>query len=339
MKVLWLLLFIFVLGGKLIAQLPGECNYFCGCHETTKFAASNINLHLVFTSDTSYYPAGDSVALCFSAKNWGIFPIDLIFPVTRRVTFALWQDNQLIWNNVPANEPPDTHTVRLLTYGSQIRFDTTITLGVNIPPGNYELRSKLTALPDSLVLPIQIDAPVPVELVSFSATSENFTVQLSWTTATETNNQGFFIDRQDFEWQQLGFVPAQNIGTYNFRDQVSKKGKYQYRLRQVDYNGESKVYGPVEVEIFSTDNVELYDNFPNPFNSGTKISFYLPLSAKVELIVFNILGNKVASLINQPLPDGNHEVNFLPDNLPSGTYIYRLMVNDKIVTKKLILLK
>jgi len=267
MKVLSLLLFVFVFFFEPLAQLPGECNYFCGCHETTKFAQSNPNLHLVFTSDTLYYVAGDSVFLCLSAKNWGIFPIDLTFPVRRKVTFALWQDNQLIWNNVPANEPPDTNTIRLLTYGSQIRFDTTIVLGSTIPLGNYQLRAKLTALPDSLILPIQIDAPVPVELVSFFATSENFTVQLSWTTITETNNYGFFVDRQDFGWQQLGFVPAKTKGAYDFVDVLNRAGKYQYRLRQVDYNGESKIYGPVEVEIFSTDNVELYDNYPNPFNS------------------------------------------------------------------------
>jgi hypothetical protein len=339
MKVLWLLLFVLVLGGNLFAQLPGECNYFCGCHETEKFAASNINLHLVFTSDTSYYLAGDSLALCFSAKNWGIFPIDLTFPVARKVTFSLWQDNQLIWNNIPINEPPDTHIVRLLTWGSQIRFDTTIYLVTNIPPGNYQLRAKLTALPDSLILPIQIDVPVPVELTSFFATSENFNVQLSWTTATETNNQGFFVDRQDFEWQQLGFVPAQNNGRYNFTDKVVRKGEYQYRLRQIDYDGVGKIYGPIQLEVFGPDNIVLYNNYPNPFNNETIISFYLPVQVQVELIVFNILGNVVARLVDQPLPDGRHEVIFLPDDLPSGTYIYRLMVNDKIVTKKLILLK
>ena len=84
----------------------------------------------------------------------------------------------------------------------------------------------------------------------------------------------------------------------------------------------------------------LAQNYPNPFNPSTKIKFYLKQSSKVKLDVYNMIGQKVAELVNQELPSGFHEVEFDASGLASGIYIYRLNAGNKFTSvKKMILEK
>lgn len=84
----------------------------------------------------------------------------------------------------------------------------------------------------------------------------------------------------------------------------------------------------------------LYQNYPNPFNPTTTISFSLPATNKVKLTVYNMLGQKVATLLdNQVMPSGNHSVAFDASKLASGTYIYRLEAGNVSATKKMTLIK
>ena len=83
----------------------------------------------------------------------------------------------------------------------------------------------------------------------------------------------------------------------------------------------------------------LYQNYPNPFNPSTKINFSVPQASEVNLSVYNILGEKVVTLINGFLESGLHSVIFDGRNLASGTYIYRLQTPVFIQTKKMLLVK
>ncbi len=84
----------------------------------------------------------------------------------------------------------------------------------------------------------------------------------------------------------------------------------------------------------------LSQNYPNPFNPTTKINFTLAESGQVDLDVYNILGEKVITLVNQEMTAGSHEINFNASNLASGIYIYRLNIRNKFIdTKKMILMK
>ncbi len=83
----------------------------------------------------------------------------------------------------------------------------------------------------------------------------------------------------------------------------------------------------------------LYDNFPNPFNPETAISYYLPSGSAVKLMVFDMLGNEVRTLTNEYKPAGIHSVVFRAEDLPSGTYIYRLEAGNFSGSRKMILLK
>lgn len=83
----------------------------------------------------------------------------------------------------------------------------------------------------------------------------------------------------------------------------------------------------------------LGQNFPNPFNPSTVISFSIPTKEKVELKVFNSLGEEVQTLINKELDAGGHRIEFNASSLASGVYFYRLKTNKFEQTKKLLLLK
>lgn len=85
---------------------------------------------------------------------------------------------------------------------------------------------------------------------------------------------------------------------------------------------------------------QLLQNYPNPFNPSTKIGFSLKSESNVKLVVYNLLGEMIQELINNEIAAGNHEFTFNSDGLPSGSYVYRLEANNKIIgAKKMMLLK
>lgn len=83
----------------------------------------------------------------------------------------------------------------------------------------------------------------------------------------------------------------------------------------------------------------LSQNYPNPFNPSTQISFSLPKAADVKLVVFDILGREVATLVNEFRSAGNHNIEFNASNLSSGVYFYRLETDNFTDTKKMLLIK
>jgi aminopeptidase N len=83
----------------------------------------------------------------------------------------------------------------------------------------------------------------------------------------------------------------------------------------------------------------LYQNYPNPFNPTTKISWQVPVNGLQTLKVYDVLGNEVASLVNEFKPAGKYELNFSGEKLSSGIYFYRLTAGSFVSTKKMILIK
>jgi hypothetical protein len=83
----------------------------------------------------------------------------------------------------------------------------------------------------------------------------------------------------------------------------------------------------------------LDQNFPNPFNPSTKINYSLPVEGFVTLDVYNSIGQKVATLVNETKTAGNYTVNFDASDLTSGIYFYKINAGSFTETKKMILLK
>ena len=185
---------------------------------------------------------------------------------------------------------------------------------------------------------------VPVELSSFSAMVNYDNVELSWITSTETNNQGFEVQRaKDGEFETIGFVEGHGTTTksqaYSYIDSDVVTGKYQYRLKQIDFHGTFEYSNVVEVEVISPSTFSLKQNYPNPFNPSTVISYQLPVSGDVTLKVYDVLGNEVATLINEEKSAGSYEVEFNASSLPSGTYFYQLKAGSFIEAKKMVVIK
>ena len=198
---------------------------------------------------------------------------------------------------------------------------------------------------DGLIIGTSWDYVVPVELTSFAAVVNENKVTLNWTTASETNNSGFEVERKSVSsnWQKIGFINGNGSTTelkrYSFIDQNLNEGKYNYRLRQVDYNGTFEYSNSIEVEVLNPDKFELNQNYPNPFNPITSIKFSLPSAGNVKLSVYNLLGQEVQTLINGFKEAGIHTVNFEAKNLNSGIYLYKLEANGLTSVKKMTLLK
>jgi photosystem II stability/assembly factor-like uncharacterized protein len=203
---------------------------------------------------------------------------------------------------------------------------------------------------------------IPVALHNFNAKYIQNDVYLNWSTATETNNQGFQIDRRKTqnerseEWQSIGFISGRGTTTerqvYSFVDENLQAGKYQYRLKQIDFDGSIEYSNTIEVEINQPTMFSLRQNYPNPFNPVTKISYTIPTSPSLPLLakewvgvrfvtlkVFDVLGEEVTTLVNEEKPAGSYEVDFDARNLASGIYYYQLRAGDFVETKKMILMK
>jgi len=197
---------------------------------------------------------------------------------------------------------------------------------------------------------IQRDFPVPVELSGFTSELNHNNVALIWSTTSETNNSGFDIERSSENniWTKIGNVTGNGTSTkvnnYKFTDLNLNSGKYNYRLKQIDYNGNIEYFNlSNEVFIGVPDKFELSQNYPNPFNPDTKINYKLPANVNVSIKIFDLSGKEVMTLVNETKAAGYYSVNFSGANLSSGIYFYRISAegndNSFISTKKMTLIK
>lgn len=177
------------------------------------------------------------------------------------------------------------------------------------------------------------DGIVPVELTNFSASSFGNSVKLNWTTAAETNNKGFEIERKsEQDWGRIGFIEGSGTKlmptSYQFIDELKniKSTKVYYRLKQIDLDGSIKYSDEVEIELLPL-TFSLQQNYPNPFNPSTIIEYSLPVKGNVILSIYNILGQKIMQQELKNVEPGYHEFEFDGSSYSSGIYIYSILVN------------
>jgi len=190
---------------------------------------------------------------------------------------------------------------------------------------------------------------VPVELTSFTANANFGVVELQWIAATETNNQGFEVQRSTGgEFETIAFVEGHGTTTefqaYTYTDRSVSVGAYSYRLKQIDFGGTFEYSDVISANVPAPAEFALDQNYPNPFNPSTKIAFRLAVDSKVSLKVFDVLGQEVANLVNANLGVGAHSVDFDASSLNSGVYLYRIEATgidgtNFVDVKKMILTK
>ncbi|HQY51458.1 MAG TPA: T9SS type A sorting domain-containing protein [Ignavibacteria bacterium] len=187
--------------------------------------------------------------------------------------------------------------------------------------------------------------PLPVELSSFTSSVSSNDVKLNWSTSEEINNSGFDIERSsNGTWTKIGNVngngSTNEIKNYSYTDKNVSSGTYNYRLKQIDYNGSFEYYNlSNEVIVGVPDKFSISQNYPNPFNPSTKIDFQLPTDGNVKLSVFDNSGKQVEVLSDGFKSAGYYSINFNATNLSSGIYFYKIEFNGISKVMKMSLLK
>jgi len=185
-----------------------------------------------------------------------------------------------------------------------------------------------------------INSQLQLRLISFTSDISGRNIKLNWITASEQNISGFEVERtkvrdQKSEFIKVGF--AEGIGTintqsnYSFEDKNLQTGKYQYRLKQIDNEGNFEYHnlnGTIEVGLPTR--FELSQNSPNPLNQTTKVDFALPQDSKVSIKIYDVDSKEVLTLVNGLRTAGFHSIQFYAPDLSSGTYFYSFIAESGI---------
>jgi hypothetical protein len=237
---------------------------------------------------------------------------------------------------------PNTFIAYFLPYADTVDTD------VFPPPQQFAF-----SLMDTVVNIYSVEGanlPLPVELASFVSSVNKNIVTLNWTTSSETNNQGFDIERSvvnSNDWSKVGYLAGNGTTTeqrsYSFNDRADA-GTYNYRLKQIDFNGAFSYHALTsEVVVGIPTAYAISQNYPNPFNPTTKIDFELPYDGKVSILLYDLSGREVAKLVNEVMTAGYHNIQFNGSNLSSGMYFYRINAeggaSNFVATKKMVLIK
>jgi hypothetical protein len=189
-------------------------------------------------------------------------------------------------------------------------------------------------IPD-LVYPADASIKSPVKL------------KFDWSDNLRASNYHFQLSK-DPSFNTLVYNDSTLTTNSKLFDNLEINTQYYWRVRSTNLAIQSS-WSPVwSFKTNASTDVKTYEipteyslsqNYPNPFNPITKIKFGLPENARTKLIVYDILGREVSTLVNQELEAGYHEINFDGSNLSSGVYLYRLSTPKFTSVKKLLLIK
>ena len=208
---------------------------------------------------------------------------------------------------------------------------------------------------------VQSDGTLPVELTSFELLeTRNEGITLQWITESEINNLGFNLDRKTpiTDWNQIdsyithpelqGQVSVSHQTIYTFTDNtVQENESYDYRLSDVDYDGNVE-YHSLQVMGVSSSNMPeqfiLYPNYPNPFNPVTTIRYDLPEDGNVSLVIHDVTGSVIRQLVKGRKEAGHHRLTWDGTNdqgrkVSAGIYLCSIRNINYFYARKIILVK
>ncbi len=181
--------------------------------------------------------------------------------------------------------------------------------------------------------------PLPVELITFTGKQQKDDVLLTWQTASEQNNAGFYVERSadGLRWETLGFVAGKGTTTeaqnYSFLDNSplqGGRGVIYYRLRQIDFNGKEEMSEVVSIELKNVGTVRI---FPNPVSNG-ELTLLLPenVEQEVTMQLFSPTGQLLRSM------SAHGGTNPLAVNgLPTGVYTLQVVSSTEISLEKIVI--
>jgi len=199
-----------------------------------------------------------------------------------------------------------------------------------------------------------LDDPCPVEMTSFTATGGDNRVAIRWRTESETNNSHFKLYRSNdvfLRGEQIADLPGHgttgSAHTYEFIDTRVQNGtEYWYRIADVSCDGVESEHRTIVHAIPSVTangviplKYSLENNYPNPFNPTTEITYGLRSGGNVLLAVFDVEGREVARLVDTYQDANTYHVVFNASTLPSGVYFYMLKTAGFTTTKRMVFMK
>ncbi|PQJ33804.1 hypothetical protein BSZ35_03585 [Salinibacter sp. 10B] len=184
---------------------------------------------------------------------------------------------------------------------------------------------------------------LPVELAGFSAQRDGDAVRLNWQTASETKNAGFHVERavEGESFTALGFVDGRGTTdaaqSYRFVDETLPftADSLTYRLRQVDLDGTATFTDVVVVRLGEADRLTLHAPFPNPARDGVTLRYAVPKAADVDISLYNVLGQRVATFARGSMAAGRAERRLDTSRFPSGVYFVRMVAGGQVQTRRL----
>ena len=297
------------------------------------------------------YPADDKYA-----GNFGVF-VGELDPSDPHGIYARWEQTY------------DVHKLRMeqaYLYGAMVKYQDVVCLGDSIVdpehPNGYYWDHGVNLYYDRFVFEFQNHDLVKLGWSTPVGSSDGWTqifMPLPWGQIAPRHHFGIGLGQywggmaKGSLWIDNAFVvPFDEVGTTTDNtftvENVPENVKY-FAVYVEDASGEylksSARIGVIKAPNAIREKTDqplkfaLEQNYPNPFNPTTKIKFTIPQNGIVKLAVYDILGRKVADLLNRKMKAGKYTVNFNAANLASGVYFYRLQAGNHISTKKMMLLK
>ena len=184
-------------------------------------------------------------------------------------------------------------------------------------------------------------------MTTFNASVSGNSIKLIWKTASEKNNYGFEVQRKDKDlekaWENIGFIKGFNTSSaqkeYTFLDENPPVSSLLYRLKQINTNGSIEYSDIININFQVPTEFALDQNYPNPFNPSTTIPFSIVEAGKINLTIYNVLGEKITTLVNGYKEASKYSVKFNSSNLPSGLYFYKLTTKNHTVKKMMLVVR
>jgi hypothetical protein len=182
-------------------------------------------------------------------------------------------------------------------------------------------------------------------MAGFDAVKNGNSVELTWQTASESNNAGFRVQREtETGWTSLGFVQSKASGgttteAQSYRYTVEEEleaGTHRFRLKQEDLDGSSSFSDVVKVDVGMDAALTLNAPAPNPTQGVTTLSFGVKESVETTVSVYNVLGQRVKTLYRgTPQAEQMRDATFDVSSLPSGVYFVRMQADGQTQTERL----
>jgi hypothetical protein len=323
------------------------------CRPGSYYGGPSIDTNGVSYLDCQNYclNASNSGNICPVAQNFpgGTVNITVGTPYNSQYAFAAPEVTQITTGGVSGVPPGMTVGITNgLTCTFDVHWDPSCTQAGTYLVCFTGIDNAVDACTTTVCVTYVVDCPLPVEMSAFTSLVGGRNVMLEWTTTAELNNARFEIERAvNNNWTKVGTVNGNGTTTsprsYSFNDRGLNSGTYNYRLKQIDYNGSFAYHNlSNEVIIGLPGSFELSQNYPNPFNPTTKIDYSLPSDGKVSITIYDAMGKEVSRLVNSTQPAGYYSIDFNASSFASGIYYYRLEVSGKtnfVDSKKMLLVK